>query len=108
MPPDTGWSDVRSPKTKGTKAAIGTIGRANVAKNVLSNTPPELSSDIIDRGIVLTGGGALLRGIDEYLTRQTGVPVYRADNPLITVATGCGRALQDPAIMRRLAQTNYL
>jgi len=80
---------------------------ASVAKTVLSNTPPELSSDIIDRGIVLTGGGALLRGIDEYLTRQTGVPVYRADNPLITVAVGCGRALEDPAIMRRLAQTNY-
>lgn len=81
---------------------------ANVAKTVLSNTPPELSSDIIDRGIVLTGGGALLRGIDEYLTRQTGVPVYRADNPLITVAVGCGRALEDPAIMRRLEQSNYL
>lgn len=80
---------------------------ANVVKSVLSNTPPELSSDIIDRGIVLTGGGAMLRGIDEFLTRETGVPVYRADNPLITVAVGCGRALEDPAIMRRLAQSSY-
>lgn len=80
---------------------------ANVVKTVLSNTPPELSSDIIDRGIILTGGGALLRGIDDYLTRQTGVPVYRADNPMIAVAVGAGRALEDPAIMRRLAQSYY-
>jgi rod shape-determining protein MreB and related proteins len=75
---------------------------AMVVKNVLGNTPPELASDIIDRGIVLTGGGALLRGIDEYLTKQTGVPVYRADNPIITVAVGAGRALEDPALLRRL------
>lgn len=73
---------------------------AQVVKNVLSNTPPELASDIIDRGIVLTGGGALLRGIDQFLTQQTGVPVFRADNPMIAVATGCGRALDDPALMR--------
>lgn len=77
---------------------------AKVVKTVLGNTPPELASDIIDRGIVLTGGGALLRGIDQFLTKQTGVPVYRADNPIITVATGAGRALEDPAIMRRLAE----
>lgn len=75
---------------------------AGVVKSVLETTPPELASDIIDRGIVLTGGGALLRGIDQYLTRQTGVPVYRADNPLIAVATGAGRALDDPAILRRI------
>ncbi len=75
---------------------------ANVVKNVLANTPPELASDIIDRGIVLTGGGALLRGIDQYLTKQTGVPVYRADNPIIVVAVGAGRALDDPAILRRI------
>ena len=81
---------------------------AMVVKNVLAETPPELASDIIDRGIVLTGGGALLRGLDEYLTKQTGVPVYRADNPLITVATGAGRALDDSALLRRLMnQPNY-
>ncbi|MGJ3237769.1 MAG: rod shape-determining protein [Anaerolineae bacterium] len=81
---------------------------AMVVKNVLAETPPELASDIIDRGIVLTGGGALLRGLDEYLTRQTGVPVYRADNPMITVATGAGRALEDPALLRRLMnQPNF-
>jgi rod shape-determining protein MreB len=80
---------------------------AGVVKTVLSNTPPELSSDIIDRGIVLTGGGALLRGLDEFLTRETGVPVYRADDPLISVATGAGRALEDPAILRRIMERNY-
>lgn len=76
---------------------------AGVVKSVLGNTPPELASDIIDRGIVLTGGGALLRGLDQYLTRETGVPVYRADNALIAVAVGAGRALEDPAILRRIA-----
>jgi len=80
---------------------------ANVVKGVLSNTPPELSSDIIDRGIVLTGGGALLRGIDRYLTNQTGVPVYRSDNPLIACATGAGLALNDPTVLRRLTQSTH-
>lgn len=80
---------------------------ANVVKSVLGNTPPELASDIIDRGIVLTGGGALLRGIDQFLTNETGVPVYQADNAIISVATGAGRALSDPALLRRIAQTNY-
>lgn len=77
---------------------------ATVVKTVLSNTPPELASDIIDRGITLTGGGALLRGIDQFLTRETGVPVYRADSPMIAVAMGAGRALEDRAIFRRVVQ----
>lgn len=75
---------------------------AGVVKSVLANTPPELASDIIDRGIVLTGGGGLLRGLDQYLTRETGVPVYRADNAMTAVAVGAGRALEDPAILRRI------
>jgi rod shape-determining protein MreB len=78
---------------------------AGVVKSVLGTTPPELASDIIDRGIVLTGGGALLRGMDQFLTRETGVPVYRADNAMIAVAVGAGRALEDPAILRRIVQT---
>ncbi|MEM6530826.1 MAG: rod shape-determining protein, partial [Chloroflexota bacterium] len=78
-----------------------------VVTNVLGNTPPELHSDIIDRGIVLTGGGAMLRGLDQYLAGKTGVPVIRADNPIITVATGAGRALDDPALLRRVAQNTY-
>ncbi len=80
---------------------------AGVVKSVLGNTPPELHSDIIDRGIVLTGGGAMLRGIDQYLIQQTGVPVFPAENPVITVATGAGRALADPALLRRVAQNTY-
>lgn len=76
---------------------------AGVVKSVLANTPPELASDIIDRGIVLTGGGALLRGVDQFLTRETNVPVYRADNALTVVAIGAGRALNDPGILRRLS-----
>lgn len=80
---------------------------ATMVKNVLADTPPELASDIIDRGIILTGGGALLRGLDAYLTRQTGVPVYRADQPMLAVAIGAGRALDDPAIMRRITEQSY-
>ncbi|MBN1680384.1 MAG: rod shape-determining protein [Anaerolineae bacterium] len=71
------------------------------AKAVLEKTPPELASDIIDRGIVLTGGGALLRGIDDYITRAVGVPAYRAEAPMVTTAIGAGRALEDLAILRR-------
>ncbi len=80
---------------------------ATVVKSVLSDTPPELASDIIDRGIVLTGGGALIRGIDQYLTKQTGVPVYAAENPMLVVATGAGKALNDPAILQRVTQSIY-
>ncbi len=78
---------------------------ASVVKAVLGNTLPELAADIIDRGIVLTGGGAMLRGLDQYLTKETGVPVYRADNAMISVAIGAGRALNDPAILRRITQS---
>jgi rod shape-determining protein MreB len=62
----------------------------------LENTAPELAADIVDQGIVLTGGGALLDGIDEMLRQATGLPVTIADNPLTCVALGTGRALEDP------------
>ncbi|MBX3083414.1 MAG: rod shape-determining protein [Anaerolineae bacterium] len=75
---------------------------ANAAKGVLEKTPPELASDIIDRGITITGGGALLRGIDEYIRQQTGVPAFRADDPIVCTAAGAGRALEDPSLMRRM------
>jgi len=71
------------------------------AQAVLEKTPPELASDIIDRGIVLTGGGAMLRGIDEYITRKVGVPAYRAEDPMMAVAIGAGRALDDLPVLRR-------
>lgn len=62
----------------------------------LENTAPELAADIVDQGIVLTGGGALLRGLDEVLSEETGLPVSVADDPLTCVALGTGRALEDP------------
>lgn len=69
------------------EAVVGAV------KEVLEHTPPELAADIVDKGIVLTGGGALLAGIDRLLSRETGVPVHVADDPLTCVARGTGRAL---------------
>jgi len=63
----------------------------------LENTPPELAADIVDRGIVMTGGGALLRHIDQAMAEATGLPVAVAEEALICVAKGAGRALEDPA-----------
>ena len=64
-------------------------------KRVLEKTPPELAADIIERGVVLTGGGALLRGLDRLLSAATGIPVYVAEDPLSCVAIGTGRALEE-------------
>jgi rod shape-determining protein MreB len=72
-----------------------------VVKSVLEQTPPELASDIIDRGMVLTGGGALLRNVDRMLTQETGVPCYVAENPMACVALGAGRALDIFDAIRR-------
>jgi rod shape-determining protein MreB len=73
----------------------------NVIRAVLAKTPPELSSDIIDRGMVLAGGVALLREIDTLLTRETGVPAYVADNPIACTALGAGKALAELPILQR-------
>jgi len=73
----------------------------NVIRAVLAKTPPELSSDIIDRGMVLAGGVALLREIDTLLTRETGVPAYVADNPIACTALGAGKALSELPILQR-------
>ena len=70
----------------------------------LENTAPELAADIVDQGIVLTGGGALLSGLDEVLRDETGLPVTVADDPLTCVALGTGRALEDP-MYRGVLQT---
>jgi rod shape-determining protein MreB len=75
---------------------------AATVRTVLEKTPPELSSDIIDRGMVMSGGGALLRNIDRYLTRQTGVPCHVADNPVACVALGAGKALEHYHIFKRV------
>ena len=63
-------------------------------RHVLEETPPELSSDIIDKGMVMSGGGALLRNIDSLLTQVTGVPCHVAESPLDCVALGTGLALE--------------
>jgi rod shape-determining protein MreB len=72
-----------------------------VVKAVLEKTPPELAADVIDRGIVMTGGGALLRNFDRLLTKATGVPCYVADNPIAAVALGAGLALEDYEVIKR-------
>jgi len=64
-------------------------------KTTLDKCPPELASDIMDRGIVLTGGGALLRGLDERLRHETAMPIHIADNPLDSVAIGAGRCVEE-------------
>jgi rod shape-determining protein MreB len=69
-------------------------------RTVLERTPPELASDIIDRGMIMTGGGSLLRHIDELMTQVTGIPCYVADNPLQCVAIGTGIALERLDILR--------
>ncbi len=73
----------------------------NIIRGVLSKTPPELSSDIIDRGMALTGGIAMLRGIEMLLTRETGVPAYIAENPIACTALGAGKALTELPILQR-------
>jgi rod shape-determining protein MreB len=70
-------------------------------RKVLEKTPPDLVSDIIDRGVALCGGGALLRGIDKLLTKSLGIPAYLVDNPLTCVAEGTARALEMYPLLRR-------
>ncbi len=72
-------------------------------KVTLENTPPELAADIVDRGIVLAGGGALLRGLDILIREQTGVPVIVPDDPLTAVVRGCGMMLDKLELLRKVA-----
>ncbi len=67
----------------------------NAIKRALERTPPELSADILDRGIILTGGGSLLRGFDEVLREETNLPVHVAEDPLLSVVRGTGMVLED-------------
>ena len=64
-------------------------------KTTLEKTPPELAADIIDQGITLAGGGALIKGLDKLINRETGMPVNIAESPLDCVATGAGKVLED-------------
>ncbi len=74
----------------------------NAVRVALERTPPELSADIVDRGIVLTGGGALLKNLDKRLTAETGLPVSVADDPLTSVVLGAGKMLSDFALLKRV------
>jgi rod shape-determining protein MreB len=74
-------------------------------RTVLERTPPELAADVIDRGIVLTGGGALLRHLDLLLTQEIGIPVHVADNPLECTAVGAAVALEHLEVIKRSLPT---
>ena len=73
------------------------------AKIALERTPPELAADIVDQGIVLVGGGSLLRNLDVLLRETTGLPVMLAEDPLTAVAIGTGRTLDELALLREVA-----
>lgn len=74
-------------------------------KVTLEKTPPELASDIMDRGIVMTGGGSLLRGFDKLVSHETGMPVHLSDEPLLCVVRGTGKALEEIETLRRILIT---
>src|SRR5205809_458051 len=74
----------------------------DAVKNTLDRCPPELAADIMDRGMVLTGGGALLKGLDERLKHETGMPIHVAENPLSCVAIGSGKCLEEFEVLKRV------
>jgi rod shape-determining protein MreB len=78
----------------------------DAVKSTLDQTPPELAADIIDRGFVLTGGGALLQQLDERLHMETGMPVHMAERPLDTVAIGSGKCLEEFEALKRVLISN--
>ena len=69
-------------------------------RTTLEKTPPEMSADLIDRGIVLAGGGSLLRGLDKLIAEETGLPVHVAENPVTAVALGVGKGLENIRYLR--------
>ena len=85
------------------KPSLETILKA--IKITLENTPPELSSDVMSKGIVLCGGGALLKNIDRYISEQTGIPVFISDSPTECVARGVGTALDNIEVLKKAVKT---
>jgi rod shape-determining protein MreB len=79
---------------------------AEAVREALEQTPPELSADIVDRGIVMTGGGALLKNMDKRLREETGLPLAIAEDPLSCVVVGAGRMLSDFALLRKISSRN--
>ena len=78
-----------------------------MVKVALENTPPELAADIVDKGIMLTGGGGLLRNLDEVLRQSTGLPVSIAEEALTCVAIGTGRALEEMRTLKHVLHSAY-
>ena len=76
----------------------------NGVKKTLEQTPPELSADVMERGIVLTGGGALLRNLDKVISDETNMPVFIAEDPLDCVAIGTGKALDNIDLFKTAAR----
>ena len=72
----------------------------------LERCPPERSADLVDRGLVLAGGGALLRGLDKLLSEETGLPVHVAEDPLSAVAEGAGKVLDELAFLKRVSNAD--
>ncbi len=73
----------------------------------LEQTPPEVAADILERGIVLTGGGALLKNLDLRIRDETGLSVTTADDPLNSVVLGVGQAIGNPKLLRRIAVNSH-
>jgi rod shape-determining protein MreB len=84
---------------------VGTI--VNAVRVALERTPPELSADIVDKGIVLTGGGALLRNLDKRIREETNLPVTLADDPLSSVVLGTGRMLSDFNLLKKISIDSF-
>ena len=78
---------------------------ASTVRATLEKTPPELVSDIIDRGMVMTGGGALLRNTDRFLTEKIGIPCHIAENPMLCTALGAAEALQYLSLLERALES---
>src|SRR2546421_67241 len=85
--------------------ALAGDGAGNAVRRALEITPPELASDIVDRGIVMTGGGALIRGLDVLLQQETGLPIHVDEDPMTCVVRGTGRILDDPEKYRNVLTT---
>jgi rod shape-determining protein MreB len=95
-----GTADVIEALQEPLQQIIGTV------RGVLEKTPPELAADVIDRGMLLCGGGAQLRGIDRLFTQETGIPAYVADNPMAVVGLGTQRAFRHLETLRRVLPRN--
>lgn len=89
-------TEIREALTPAISQIVGCI------QEVLEETPPELLTDIVERGIFVAGGGALLRGLDKKIAEETRLPVYISDDPLTTVVRGCGRVLDDIELLSRV------